>query len=120
MNKVVVIVSLILLGLFIVALPDSDIRLFSISKDHGPSLQDSIGLIILLFGYLWFIKLLWNRREKVFKYKNSTIFILLLFLFGTGLVLVIASVLNDFGYWWICGVVMLVIVQVIAFFIAFK
>ena len=120
MNKVVVIVSLILLGIFIVALPDSDIRLFSISKDHGPSLQDSIGLIILLFGYLWFIKLLWNRREKVFKYKNSTIFNLSLFLSGTGLGLVIASVLNDFGYWWIYGVVMLVIVQVLAFFIAFK
>jgi hypothetical protein len=33
------------------ALPANDVRLFSFSKEHGPSGQDAIGLALILAAY---------------------------------------------------------------------
>jgi uncharacterized membrane protein YidH (DUF202 family) len=111
-------ILLLAVGFIIVALPDSDKRLFSISKDHGPSLQDTIGLVMILIGYGWFVKQAWKRRERIMKYKRLSSFKILFFLFVFGLGVIIVSVVSDYGYWWICGVVLLIIIQSIIFYIA--
>jgi uncharacterized membrane protein YidH (DUF202 family) len=116
MNKVRVLLFLILIGFVIVALPDSDIRLFSISKEHGPSLQDAIGLILILFSYIWLVIEAWKQKEKVLKYQDSTVFKMGLFLFGVGHGLIIASVINDYKYWWVYGIILLIVLQIAVFY----
>jgi uncharacterized membrane protein YidH (DUF202 family) len=111
---------LIAAGFVIVALPDSGKRLFSISKDHGPSVQDATGLILILIAYGWFVKEAWKRRERILKYKHLISFRIILFLFGAGLGLIIVSVVNDYGYWWIYGAILLALIQAIIFYIALK
>lgn len=111
---------LMAIGFVIVALPDSDERLFSLSQDHGPSLLDAVGLIILLTGYGGLVIEAWKNREKVLRYKHSVYFGTGLFLSGAGVGLVLVSVLKDYGYWWIFGVVLLVLVQAVFFYIALK
>jgi uncharacterized membrane protein YidH (DUF202 family) len=120
MNKVRVLLIIILIGFVIVALPDSDNRLFSISKDHGPSLQDAIGLVLILFSYTWLIIEAWKQKEKILKYKNSTVFKAGLFLFGIGHGLIIASVINDYKYWWVYGIIILVVLQIAVFYLILK
>jgi hypothetical protein len=39
-------------GVGLVAAPDSDERLFSISRTHGPSLVDAIGSVILVAAWM--------------------------------------------------------------------
>jgi len=120
MKKIGLMLFLIAIGFVIVALPDADERLFSISRDHGPSLLDAIGLVILLIGHAGLVMEAWKHREKVFQYKHSVYFRTGLFLLGAGLVLVLVSVLNDGGHWWILGVALLVFVQAVFFYIALK
>jgi drug/metabolite transporter (DMT)-like permease len=120
LKKIIFMLILIVIGLVIVALPDSDERLFSISKDHGPSMQDAIGLVMLLIGYGWFLIQTWKRRGRLLQYKKRLSFKLILpvIVIGIGIALIIVSVVNDFGYWWVGGAMMLAIVQSIVFYIA--
>lgn len=120
MNKIRVLLIIILIGFVIVVLPDSDTRLFSISKDYGPSLQDAIGLVLILFSYTLLVIEAWKQKEKVLKYKNSAAFKTGLFLFGIGHGLIIASVINDYKYWWVYGIILLVALQIAVFYIALK
>jgi uncharacterized membrane protein YidH (DUF202 family) len=109
---------LIAAGIVIVALPDSGQRLFSISRDHGPSLQDALGLILVFIGYGWFLKQAWTRKEKILQYKDRLSFRLIPFLLVIGIALIIVSVINDYGYWRVCGAAILAILQSIIFYIA--
>ena len=53
---------LLIIGIVIVMLPDSDKRLFSFNKDHGPSLQDTIGLSLIIVGWIWIVlRIIRNR-----------------------------------------------------------
>ena len=108
------------IGFIIVALPDSDERLFSLSEDHGPSLLDAIGLVVLITSYLLLVREAWKNREKVRPFSRSTPFYVGLFLGGLGLGLIIASVGNDYEGWWIWGIVLLNMVQLPLFYVAFK
>ena len=120
MKKVRVLLLIILTGFVIVALPDSEIRLFSISKEHGPSRQDAIGLILILFSYIWLVIEAWKQKEKVLKYQDSGVFKIGLFLFGAGHGLIIASVINDYKYWWVYGIIILVVLQIAVFYLTLR
>jgi len=109
---------LITAGIAIVALPDNGVRLFSISNDHGPSLQDAIGLVLVFVGYGWFLIQVWKQRAKILQYKNRFSFKLIPPLLVIGIALIIVSVVNDYGYWWVCGAIILIILQSIIFYIA--
>ena len=50
-----VVLLLMIGGILIVLLPDSDKRLFSFNKDHGPSLQDTIGIFLTIVGWVWIV-----------------------------------------------------------------
>jgi len=110
--------TLIAAGILIVALPDSGKRIFSISRDHGPTLQDAMGLVLVLIGYTWFLIRAWKQRGRILQYKNRLSFKLIAPLMIVGITLIIVSVINDYGYWWVCGAVILTVLQSIIFFIA--
>ena len=50
LKRIILMLTLIAAGILIVALPDSGKRIFSISRDHGPTLQDAMGLVL---GAYW-------------------------------------------------------------------
>jgi len=63
-----VVLLLLIGGIVIVLLPDSDKRLFSFSKDHGPSLRDMIGLCLIIMGWGWIVfRIIRNRNQLVFR-----------------------------------------------------
>ena len=108
---------MILVGFVIVALPDSDKRLFSISKGHGPSLLDSVGLILILVFYLWLIRDVWKNRSRLKEYYKSVLFKISSFLCIPGMVLILVSLLNDdYSGWWIYGTIILVLIQIPVFY----
>jgi len=114
------ILLIILTGLIIVALPDSGPRLFSFGKDHGPSLQDVVGLLLILTGYIWLLVIAWKRKEKVMIHRGSPVYRAGIFLSGIGYGLILASVISDFKYWWIVGIILLVIIHFAVLYIVFK
>ncbi len=119
MKHLLLLLSMVV-GLVIVALPDSDARLFSISEAHGPSPMDAVGLLITLISYATLVFTVWQRRAKLAVYVQTKAFKAGLFLFGLGSGLIIASVANDFGHWWILGATLLLVFQVPIFFRALR
>lgn len=111
---------LIVAGFVIVALPDNNERLFSISKEHGPSLQDAFGLLLIMVGYIGLLQKVWRRKEKILAYRQTKTFQLCLFILGLGCGLLIASVAGDFRQWWVVGAGVLVVVQAVAFYKALR
>ena len=118
MKKAILMLILVTAGIVIVALPDNGERLFSISEDHGPSMQDATGLILVFIGYAWFLVQTWKRRKKLFQYKNRLLFWVIPGLLVADVVLIIVSIINDYGYWWACGALVSGILQSIIFYIA--
>jgi hypothetical protein len=120
MYKISSLILLIFLGTALVAIPDSDKRLFSISKTHGPSILDAIGMVLILIPYSWLIIETWKRKAKILKYQHSGVFRLGLILTGLGYGMIIASVIRDYQYWWIIGIILVVIIHVVVFYLAFR
>ena len=118
LKRIILMLILIAAGIVIVALPDSGRRIFSISRAHGPSLQDAMGLVLVFIGYTWFLIQAWKQREKILQYKNRLSFKLIASLTIVGITLIIVSVINDYGYWWLCGAVILIVLQSVIFYIA--
>lgn len=44
--------------------------LFRLSDQHGPSTIDTVGLLLVISGWLYYIYALWQNRRK-FCYKNK-------------------------------------------------
>ena len=101
------------IGGAIVALPDSGPRLFTLSRAHGPSAVDSIGVLVLLAGWSVPVLAVWQRRERVAHYIGTPVGGLALFALGCGAGLLVASVGSDYVYWWVIGVVLLVAGQLL-------
>ena len=83
-----------------------------------PRYRMQIGLLLVFIGYGWFLKQAWKRREKILQYKNRLSFKLIPPLIVIGIALIVVSVINDYGYWWLCGALILIILQSIVFYIA--
>jgi len=72
--RILLVLILMVAGFVIVALPDRGSRLFSISVNHGSSLQDFIGLLLFLVPYIYMVSMSWKKTEKFRKYQNSSVF----------------------------------------------
>jgi hypothetical protein len=93
-------------GVALIALPDTGPRLITFSGAHGPGLLDIAGIVLLLVGNAGFWRYLWRGREAF-----SPLPPLWAFIAGLGAGLVIASVAGDFGAWWAVGAALLLAVQ---------
>jgi hypothetical protein len=100
------------LGLVSVLLPDSGRRLVSLSQAHGPSLIDSLGVLVLLAGWAMLdIATLRRRRRLLFR---REVLMLMATAGIAAVALVLWSVSGDHGAWWIVGAVMLAAIQLTA------
>lgn len=104
--------ALVVTGLVIVALPDDDARLFSISRLHGPSAVDTIGIIFILAAWLVLLAVIWRGRACLPRGRVWRILGWSSFVVGTAVTA--WSVLGDHGSWWVLGAALLAGLQVTA------
>lgn len=101
-------VLLTVVGTLIVLIPDEGPRLFSLSEGHGPSAQDSVGIVVILIGWLGFlVPLIRSRGQIDHQWRLGAAAL-------AGGALLVWSTLTDAGIWWIGGALVLVAVQVVA------
>lgn len=101
-------VVLSLLGAGVVALPDDDVRIFSFSSGHGPSLLDAVGIVLLIGGWIAFVFPMWRARSLI-PHRGV--------LGGFAVIaagLTAWSVATDTGVWWMLGTGILAILQLAA------
>ena len=106
------------IGAAVVALPDGDNRLFSLSRAHGPSPVDALGALVLIAGWLVFAAALWRRRARIARRSGTPSAGVTVFALGLGAGLLVASVAGDFAYWWAVGAALLVAGQLLAAYLA--
>ena len=68
-RAVAVCLAATLIGAALMALLPEDLLgggpLFSLNERHGPGRSDTIGLIVILGGWLWFHRALWLHRREM-------------------------------------------------------
>ena len=106
------------IGGAVVALPDSDHRLFSLSRAHGPSPVDAVGALVLVAGWLVFAAALWRCRARIAHQAGEPPVAATLFALGLGAGLLVASAAGDYAYWWAIGAALLVAGQLFAAYLA--
>jgi hypothetical protein len=96
-------------GAIVVALPDSDNRVFSLSRTHGPSPIDLVGVLILIGCWLpaaGMLPRLWRAAPRAV----ARLAAILTLLGALGLILTISA---DLGWTWLIAVAALVAAQVV-------
>ena len=115
MHRVLLVAApLLVIGSVLVALPDDDRRLFSISRDHGPSTLDGAGVALVLAGWGAIVHGVWRRRRRVLERWGTSGLGAAVGAFLAGVVLIAWSVAGDHGAWWMVGVVAAAAPQVAA------
>jgi hypothetical protein len=61
-------ILVIAIGLIFVILPDQEKSVFNFNKDHGPSLQDVFGLILIVLGWCFILFKIVFKRKMVLKF----------------------------------------------------
>lgn len=87
------------------ALPDTGPRLLVFSSEHGPGAVDSVGTVLLLFGFGLIIREIYRRRAVILErlLARPVQFALRTFLAGLGIGLLMAGVFTDVWWWWLVG-----------------
>ncbi len=101
-----------LAGVVLIALPDPDRRLFSISEGHGLGLVDLVGALLLTAGWAVLDVQIWRRRRRLLVMGRRRLLVLGVAALG-GAVVLGWSVKRDAGAWWLLGVAVLAAVQLI-------
>ncbi len=101
-----------LAGTVLIALPDPDRRLFSISENHGPGVVDLVGALVLAAGWVVLDVQIWRRRRRILTMGRGRLLMLGLAALGGAAVLG-WSVERDAGAWWLLGVAVLAGVQLV-------
>jgi hypothetical protein len=99
-----------LVGALIVALPDDNARLFSLSRTHGPSAGDLLGIAILIAAWLPVLLHLWSGRSSLRGRWGA----LPALLAGTGILVLAITIAADTPGWWLVGVTLLILAQLLA------
>jgi hypothetical protein len=84
-------------GVVLVALPDNDRRVLSLSETHGPSTLDLVGSILLTASWLPVPVLAWRWRRRV----PARVWGLVAGLAVVGAVALYATISRDLGWWWL-------------------
>ncbi|HVF04971.1 MAG TPA: hypothetical protein VNA20_09035 [Frankiaceae bacterium] len=84
-------------GAALVALPDDDRRVLSLSETHGPSAVDLAGTLILLAAWLPVPVTLWRQRARV----PGRVWRLAALLAVTGAAALVVTIRGDLGWWWV-------------------
>ena len=110
LNNKWVLLILFITGLIIVVLPDSEKRVIALNKSHGPSMQDLIGLGLLLISWLFSCIIVirsWKKIES--KIGNRTFGLLLMIYLVAMAGIILSFVVSSDLFLWICVAVGLLI-----------
>ena len=97
------------LGVGVIAVPDDD-RAFSLSETHGPGVLDLVGIVVLTAAWVPVAAVLWAGRA-VLATRGGAVVAVLFVLGGALLAVTIAA---DLGAWYLLGVAVLVVAQLVA------
>jgi len=90
-----------LAGVVIVALPDSDERVFSIGESHGPALIDVAGLVLVMAPWSFMMIYALAKWREVFRVLGRPAAAATLALGVTGLLLTTVLLGSGGWYWWL-------------------
>lgn len=99
-------------GVALMALPDDDVRVFTISRTHGPAALDAVGIVLVLVAWVLLVAGVWTRRSRLPRHAGWWARIGASLVGGLGLVA--WSVLGDRGRWWLLGIALAGGAQVVA------
>ena len=94
--------ALVVGGTVLLALPDNDVRVFTISRTHGPAALDTVGTVFVLVAWVVLLRGVWIRRSRL--PRNAAWWAAIGVSLVGGLALVAWSVLSDQGRWWLLGI----------------
>lgn len=100
-NNKWVLLTLFITGLIIVLLPDSGKPVIELNKSHGPSIQDLIGLGLLLISWLLSSIIVirnWKKIESKIGNRTFRLLLIIYLLAMTGIILSLV-VSSDFFLW---------------------
>lgn len=100
-NNKWVLLTLFITGLIIVLLPDSGKPVIELNKSHGPSIQDLIGLGLLLISWLLSSIIVirnWKKIESKIGDRTFRLLLIIYLLAMTGIILSLV-VSSDFFLW---------------------
>ena len=110
LNNKWVLLILFIAGLIIVVLPDSGKAVIELNKSHGPSIQDSIGLGLILISWLFGCTIVVRNWRKIKSRIGNRTFRLLIMIYLLALIGIILSLaLSSDFLLWICLAVGLLI-----------
>jgi hypothetical protein len=95
------------IGVAVLALPDTEPRIVSLSNDHGPTALDAVGIVILVGAWLPIAWLLWTERSWCATAAGRACGALAV----VGVVLLAVTIAFDLGPGWVAAVVLLVAAQ---------
>jgi hypothetical protein len=110
---------LVVIGFLLVALPDNNNRVFSLSENHGPSFLDAAGLVLALVPWtiMGIVALLgWG---KVLLALGRRLVTILLTAGIAGLMVVVVSVRSDSDFW-MAGAAIAFVAQLVLIVAAFR
>jgi hypothetical protein len=110
---------MVAIGFLIIALPDSDNRLFSVSENRGPSLLDAAGLTLALLPWLIMGVTAVSQWRKVVLALGGRIVTILLTAGIAGLMVVVVSVRSGSDYWML-GAAIAFIAQLVLIIAVFR
>lgn len=91
-------VALSLIGATLIALPDDDARVFSLTEAHGPALLDLVGAILAGVGFVaYVVGLVAARPPARLLWAPAAVYV-------AGSALAGWSVATDTGRWWLVGI----------------
>lgn len=93
----------------VLALPDTGPRLLSLSETHGPSLVDSVGILILVAGWLPVPVLLYRSRALVPRFVWTAAGVAAL----VSAFALVVTIRRDLGWWWLPSAAALALAQAI-------
>lgn len=103
LNNKWVLLILFITGLIIVVLPDSGKPVIALNKSHGPSMQDLIGLGLLLISWLFSCIIVIRNWKKIKSKIGNRTFGLLLMIYLVAMAGIILSlVVSSDLFLWIC------------------
>ncbi len=107
-------VALALTGIALIALPDSDDRVLTLSPEHGPAPLDLLGSALLTAAWLGILARPLAIRQRVAARMGERGRSVCLFSAGLGAGLLVASIFSQVTWWWVIGAALLAGIQLYA------
>jgi O-antigen/teichoic acid export membrane protein len=101
-------IGLAVLGVAVIALPDTGPRLVTFSETHGPSALDAVGVVLLLAAWAPVPVVLLRRRRRI----RPAVWAAAAVVAVLAAAALVVAISRDLAWWWLPGIA-LVLVQAV-------